>query len=59
MTIANLYDEKIKDYVKAIWYYQLFLKNLDKYEFNKGGGYIDIVKKRLNWLIKVKNKPQK
>ncbi len=58
MNIANLYDEKLKDIDKAIWYYQLFLNNLNENELKFGGNYVENVKKRLNWLIKAKTKSQ-
>jgi tetratricopeptide (TPR) repeat protein len=51
MTIANLYDEKLKNYDKAISYYQLFLNNLEKKEFSLGSVYIENVRNRLNWLV--------
>lgn len=56
MTIANIYDEDLKNYDKAISYYQLFMNNLDKSEFNLGPVYIENVKKRLDWLIENKDK---
>jgi len=56
MSIANLYDDKLKNYSKAISYYQLFLNNLDKNEFSLGKEYIDNVRKRLDWLIENRNK---
>jgi tetratricopeptide (TPR) repeat protein len=59
MTIANLYDEKLKDYDKAISYYHLFLNNLDKNEFTLGPEYISNVRKRLDWLVENKDKKQK
>jgi len=56
MTIANLYDEKIKNFDKAISYYNLFLNSLDKNEFALGPEYIANVKKRMDWLVENKNK---
>lgn len=56
MTIANIYDEKLKNYDKAISYYQLFLNNLQQNEVALGDIYIENVKKRLDWLIENKNK---
>jgi hypothetical protein len=56
LVIANIYDEKLKNYDKAIYYYQLFFNNLQKNEFALGDEYIANVKKRLDWLIENKNK---
>lgn len=56
MTIANLYDEKLKDYEKAILYYQLFINNLKNNEFVFPTVYIENVRNRLNWLVENKNK---
>ncbi len=56
MTIANIYDDKIKNYNKAILYYQLFLNNLQKDEFAMGDEYIANIKKRLDWLVENRNK---
>ena len=55
MTIANIYDEKLKNFDKAIQYYQLFLNNPDKNEFYLPD-YVKNVKNRLNWIIDNKNK---
>jgi len=52
MTIANIYDEKLKNTGKAIQYYQLFLNNLDKNEFVFPPEYLENVRNRLNWLTK-------
>lgn len=56
LTIANLYDEKLKNFDKAISYYNLFLANQDKNEFALGPEYLEKLKKRLNWLIENRNK---
>jgi len=56
MTIANLYDKELKNYDKAIYYYQLFLNNQDKNEFAIIPDYIENVKRRLNWLVEQKKK---
>ncbi|NVO11650.1 MAG: tetratricopeptide repeat protein [Bacteroidales bacterium] len=55
LTIANLYDEKIRNYDKAIFYYQLFFNNYQKNEYFKDE-YIGNIRKRLNWLIENKDK---
>ncbi|MHC1702498.1 MAG: tetratricopeptide repeat protein [Tenuifilaceae bacterium] len=56
MTVANLYDEKLKNYDKAIQYYNLFLNNIEKSEIIFLPEYIENVKNRLNWLVDNKNK---
>jgi len=58
MTIANIYDKELKNYDKAIYYYQLFLNNQDKNEFAIVPDYIENVKKRLKWLIDKKANPK-
>jgi len=56
MTIANIYDEKLKNYDKAISYYQLFMNNLERSELKLSPDYIENVKKRLDWLVENRNK---
>jgi len=56
MTIAHIYDKNLNSSDKAIYYYQLFLNNLDKKEFMLGPDYVENVKKRLDWLIENRNK---
>lgn len=56
MTIANIYDKELKNYDKAIYYYQQFLNNPDKGEIVIGPDYIDNVKKRVDFLIEKKKK---
>jgi len=50
MIIANLYDEKLNDIPKAIYYYELFLDNLKTARMPFGTDYIESVKKRLDYL---------
>jgi hypothetical protein len=50
MIIANLYDEKLKDTPKAIYYYELFLDKTKKSQMKFTPGYIDKVKERLEFL---------
>lgn len=50
MIIANLYDEKLKDTPKAIYYYELFLGKIKKSRMNFEPDYIDKVKERLEFL---------
>jgi tetratricopeptide (TPR) repeat protein len=50
MIIANLYDEKLKDVPKAIYYYELFLDKTKKSQMRFKTDYIDKVKERLEFL---------
>jgi hypothetical protein len=64
MIIANLYDEKLKDIPKAIYYYELFLDKINKSRMNFTPGYIDKVKERLEFLknpdkLQMKKQPGK
>jgi tetratricopeptide (TPR) repeat protein len=56
MITANLYDEKLNDREKAIFYYQKFLDNVKKSKVSFTSDYIDTVKQRLEFL---KAKPVK
>ena len=56
MTLAHIYDKELKNYDKAIYYYQLFLNNPGKNEFSLGPVYIQNVKKRLDYLVEQKKK---
>ena len=50
MILANLYDEKLKDRDKAIYYYQKFLDNLKSVQKNFTPDYVQTIKKRLAYL---------
>lgn len=50
MIIANLYDEKLKDTPKAIYYYELFLDKIKKSQMKFPPDYINKVKERLEFL---------
>ena len=50
MILANLYDEKLKDRDKAIYYYQKFLDNLKSGQKNFTPEYVKSIKKRLAYL---------
>jgi tetratricopeptide (TPR) repeat protein len=50
MIIANLYDEKLKDTPKAIYYYELFLDKTKKSQMRVEPDYINKVKERLEFL---------
>lgn len=55
MIIANLYDEKLNDTVKAIYYYELYLKNLKTSKINAGPEYVESINKRIDFLKNPKN----
>jgi tetratricopeptide (TPR) repeat protein len=50
LIIANLYDEKLKDKEKAIFYYQKFLDNLKSATQNFTPEYVVTIKKRMGYL---------
>ena len=50
MIIANLYDEKLNDPAKAIYYYQLFLNNIKTTKMSFSSYYVVSIKKRLEFL---------
>ncbi|MBK8882723.1 MAG: tetratricopeptide repeat protein [Bacteroidales bacterium] len=54
LIIANLYDEKLKDRRKAIYYYQKFLDNLKNGQKDFTPEYTETIKQRLAFL---KTKP--
>jgi tetratricopeptide (TPR) repeat protein len=56
MITANLYDEKLNDKEKAIYFYQKFLDNIKNARMNFTPEYIETVKQRLEFL---KSKPVK
>jgi tetratricopeptide (TPR) repeat protein len=56
MIIGNLYDEKLNDKEKAIYFYQKFLDNVKNARMNFTPEYIETVKQRLEFL---KTKPVK
>jgi tetratricopeptide (TPR) repeat protein len=56
MMVANIYDDKLKEYDNALPFYKLFLNNYEKDIFRPDSAYIDRVNKRVNWLVKNKNK---
>jgi len=56
MIIGNLYDKKLNDKEKAIYFYQKFLDNLKNARMNFTPEYIETVKQRLEFL---KSKPVK
>lgn len=52
MTLANIYDEKLNDKKKAIYYYEKFLSYFDESKMKFSSQYIDAVKQRLEFLKK-------
>jgi tetratricopeptide (TPR) repeat protein len=50
LIIANLYDEKLKDKEKAIFYYQKFLDNVKNATQNFTPEYVVTIKKRMGYL---------
>ena len=50
LIIANLYDEKLKEWDKAIYYYQKFLDNLKSTTMTFTPEYAETIKKRLEYL---------
>jgi tetratricopeptide (TPR) repeat protein len=59
MIIANLYDEKLKDTAKAIYYYELFLDKSKKSKMYFKEEYIESVKERLEFLKNPNKLPEK
>jgi tetratricopeptide (TPR) repeat protein len=56
MIIANLYDEKLKNPAKAIYYYELVLKNYKNAQMHFGSDYTESIQKRIEFL-KTNQKP--
>ena len=52
MIIANIYDEKLKNKERAIYYYQRFLNTLKSSKMKFSPEYIEKVQKRLEFLKK-------
>lgn len=50
MIIANIYDEKLDNDPKAIYYYQLFINGLKDARMVFGTDYVESVRKRLEFL---------
>lgn len=50
MIVANIYDEKLKNFPKAIYYYELYLNSMKSVKSNMGSEYIEKVKKRIEFL---------
>jgi len=50
MIIGNIYDEKLNNPQKAIYYYQLFLNNLKNARMDFTAEYVDAIKKRVEYL---------
>jgi tetratricopeptide (TPR) repeat protein len=50
MIVANLYDERLKDYPKAIRYYELYLNKIKNTKDQYDSDYSDSVRKRIEAL---------
>ena len=50
INIANLYDEKLKNTPKAIYYYELFLDKVKTSQMNYTKVYIQAIKERVEYL---------
>ena len=50
MIIANIYDEKLKNVDKAIYYYQRFLNTQKRSRTKFTSSYVEKVEKRLEYL---------
>lgn len=50
MIIANLYDEKLNDLPKAIYYYERFFESLKNEKMNFKSDYVESIKKRIDFL---------
>jgi tetratricopeptide (TPR) repeat protein len=50
LTIANIYDEKLKNFPKAIYHYELYLRNLKIIKPNASSDYTETIRKRLEYL---------
>jgi tetratricopeptide (TPR) repeat protein len=58
MVVANIYDEKLQNRDKAIFYYERFLKTQKNSRLKLPPEYIDKVEKRLEYLKKSQPKPK-
>jgi hypothetical protein len=56
MIIANIYDEKLNDKERAIYYYQRFLNTQKSSKMYFSAEYIEKVEKRLEFLKKPPSK---
>ena len=54
MSIANLYDEKLKDTPKALHYYEMYLEKQRKSKETYDADYTDSIKQRIEYLKKNK-----
>lgn len=55
LTVANLYDEKLKDYPKAIYYYELFLRRTKSTSDEFDARYNESITRRIESLKKILN----
>jgi tetratricopeptide (TPR) repeat protein len=59
VNIANLYDEKLKNTPKAIYYYELFLDKKKTAQMNFSSEYVQAIKDRIEFLKNSKKLPAK
>jgi tetratricopeptide (TPR) repeat protein len=50
MIVANIYDEKLKDIPKAIYYYQLFVDGYKSSKMKFTPEYVASIQKRIDYL---------
>lgn len=63
MIVANIYDEKLNDREKAIFFYQKFIDMFKISKMTFTPEYVDTIKKRLEYLkknpVKIENSESK
>jgi tetratricopeptide (TPR) repeat protein len=59
MKIANLYDEKLKNTPKAIYYYELYLRRVKNTNNEFANEYNESIRKRIESLKTTNKKPEK
>jgi tetratricopeptide (TPR) repeat protein len=59
MMIANLYDEKLKNIPKAIYYYELYLRREKNTKNEFANEYNESIRKRIESLKTINQKPEK
>ena len=59
MKIANLYDEKLKNIPKAIYYYELYLRRVKNANNEYSTEYNESIRKRIESLKTTNQKPEK
>jgi hypothetical protein len=59
MIIANLYDEKLKNIPKAIYYYELYLRREKNTKNEYSNEYNESIRQRIESLKTTNQKPEK